>query len=95
MKQGRADSKKVVGQKVEPTVYIRDPGAVANLGTMKGNHVDNKDIDVLNQRADYARGGLNYGLGNGFSPNTPVADFDGEGAGARHTVRAKGTQGKY
>ena len=95
MKQGQADSKKVIGQKQEPTVYIRDPGAAANLGIMKGNHADNKDIDNLSMRPNYGRDGLNYGLGNGFSPNPPVDNFDGSGPGATRTVRAKGTQGKY
>lgn len=94
MKQGQADSKKAVGQKQEPTVYIRDPAAVSYLGTAKGNHSENRDLNP-NYPPDYSRDGLNYGLGNGFSPAPPVPGFDGSGPGATRTVRAKGTQGKY
>jgi hypothetical protein len=95
MKQGRADSKKAVGQKVEPTVYIRDPAAVSYLGTIKGNHSTDGDVANPNFPTDYSRGGLNYGLGNGFSPNPPVTGWDGSGPGAGRVVRSKGSQGKY
>ena len=86
MKQGRAPMVST-GTKQEPIPYARSPGAVSYYGNMKGAHVDGRDLN--------GNGYPNDTLGNGFSPNKPVASFSQTGPGAGRTVRPKGSQGKY
>lgn len=44
MKQGQASSSGAGSRKVEPTSRGVNPGAVANLGNMQGNHADRGDM---------------------------------------------------
>ena len=43
MKQGQASSSGPASRKIEPRSHGVNPGAVADLGNMKGNHSDNGD----------------------------------------------------
>lgn len=44
MKQGQASSSGPGGRKIEPRGTGVNPGAVADLGNMKGNHSDKGDM---------------------------------------------------
>jgi len=91
MKQGRADNKGPNDQKVEPNAKARNPGAVAQIGIIQGNHAMDSGGKILD-------GTVNMSLGNGYnpaSPNGPRPSWDEEGPGSGRIVRNSGTQGKW
>ena len=55
MKQGTANSR-MGSQKVEPMSKAINPGAVADMGNMKGNHADTGDMPFHSTPMDAGRG---------------------------------------
>jgi hypothetical protein len=56
MKQGRATISGRLDGKVDPSAKAINPGAVANLGTMQGNHADAGDMPFKSTPMDAGRG---------------------------------------
>lgn len=64
MKQGRASSSGMTGQKIEPRPHAINPGGVSLLGEMQGNHSD---------RGTFKAKLTPMNAGRGFSAPAPVA----------------------
>lgn len=91
-KQGRANIKGPMDQKIEPRSKAISPAAVSWLGNSKGSHASDHAGDIANPKYP------NMNLGNGFNPSSPngrLPGWDGSGPGAGRIVRNSGSQGKY
>ena len=89
-KQGRADIRGPLDQKVEPRAYEKSPGGVSRIGAQVGSHVTERGEAQTNYQP--------IDLGNGYNatgPNGPMSGWDGSGPGAGRKVRNSGSQGKY
>jgi len=73
-----------------PRVRRANPAAVADIGSMKGNHAENRDLPY---KARALRDG------NGFQPvplgNAKATDVGAGGPGKGRTVHRSGSQGQH
>jgi hypothetical protein len=87
MKQGRADSSRYAGGKVEPVNHGKSPTGAANIGIMVGDH-------VMDRR--HAAGQIERPMDRqGFSqPVGPTPGGPAQGPGSNRTILTRGSQGK-